>query len=98
MTRGVGAESRRGREEREHPSVTIIDAMGIPDRQQPWPYNLPIWRRSHRAVSPDGRIVAEIAQADEVSMGNPTMGRLLLSTGLEVPRCRPSFIWSVDSR
>jgi hypothetical protein len=61
-------------------------------------YNLPIWRRAHRAVSPDGRHWAEIDPAYEVSMGNPTSGVLRLSTGLELPRCNPSFLWSDDSR
>ena len=42
---------------------------------EPWPYNLPIFRRSHREVSPDGSVVAEIAQAFEVSMSNPTARR-----------------------
>jgi hypothetical protein len=30
---------------------------------EPWPYNLPIFRRANRATSPDSRIVAEIEQA-----------------------------------
>ena len=63
-----------------------------------WPYNLPIWRAAHRAASPDGRIVAEIDPAYEVSMGNPTSGTLQLSTGLRLERCNPSFVWSEDSR
>ena len=63
-----------------------------------WPYNLPIWRRAHRASSPDARMVAEIAAASEISMGNPTCGTLRLSTGLELESCNPSFIWSDDSR
>ena len=63
-----------------------------------WPYNLPIWRGAHRAVSPDGRLVAEIDPAYEVSMGNPTYGTLRLSTGLKLERCNPSFLWSSDSR
>lgn len=63
-----------------------------------WPYNLPIWRRAHQASSPDGQMVAEIDTAYEVSMGNPTCGTLRLSTGLELERCNPSFIWSDDSR
>ncbi len=63
-----------------------------------WPYNLPIWRRAHRASSPDAQIVAEIDAAYEISMGNPTCGTLRLSTGLELERCNPSFIWSDDSR
>ncbi len=63
-----------------------------------WPYNLPIWRRAHRASSPDAQIVAEIDAACEISMGNPTSGTLRLSTGLELECCNPSFIWSDDSR
>ena len=63
-----------------------------------WPYNMPIWRSAHRASSPSGLMDAEIASAYEVSMGNPTCGTLRLSTGLELERCNPSFIWSDDSR
>jgi hypothetical protein len=66
--------------------------------QQHWPYNLPIWRRSHRATSPDGSRVAQIAAAREVSMGNPTSGVLCVSGELHIERCNPSFIWSDDSR
>ena len=40
--------------------------------QQQWPYNLPIWRSSDRAASPDGKLVAQINPATEISMGNPT--------------------------
>ena len=65
---------------------------------EPWPYDLPIFRRAHRASSPDGSVVAEIETAHEVSMGNPTCGTLRLSTGLEIERCNPSFVWSEDSR
>jgi len=63
-----------------------------------WPYNLPIWRSAHRAASPDGKVVAQIDPATEVSMGNPTSGTLCLSNGLHLARCNPSFIWSDDSR
>ncbi len=63
-----------------------------------WPYDLPIWRRSLRATSPDGRYVAQIDPAYEVSMGNPTSGTLCLSMGLHIERCNPSFLWSEDSR
>lgn len=63
-----------------------------------WPYNLPIWRRFHRAGSPDGRLIAQIDPAYEVSMGNPTSGILCISSGLHIERCNPSFIWSDDSR
>jgi hypothetical protein len=67
-------------------------------RESEWPYNLPIWRSAHRASSPDGRFIAEIDPAYEISMGNPTFGTLRLSVGLELERCNPSFIWSEDSR
>lgn len=62
-----------------------------------FPYNLPIWRSSYRAESPDKRDIAEIDPAYEVSMGNPTFGTLELSNGLSLPKCNPSFIWSDDS-
>jgi hypothetical protein len=63
-----------------------------------WPYGLPIFRRSHRAISPDGSIVAEVNPASEVSMSNPTVGTLVISTGLRLDQCNPSFLWSDDSR
>src|SRR2546430_116217 len=63
-----------------------------------WPYNLPIWRRYYRAASPDGKLVARIDPAYEVSMGSPTSGTLCVSHGLHIPRCNPSFVWSDDSR
>ena len=66
--------------------------------ERAWPYDLPIWRRSHRATAPGGETVAEVDPANEVSMGNPTCGTLRLSTGLELARCSPSFLWSDDSR
>ena len=65
---------------------------------QPSPYDLPIFRRAHRAKSPDGRWKAEIDPAFEVSMGNPTRGTLKLSSGHKLERCNPSFLWSDDSR
>jgi hypothetical protein len=65
---------------------------------EPYPYNMPIFRRAHRLASPDGSMVAEIERAHEVSMSNPTIGTLTLSTGLQLDRCNPSFIWSDDSR
>jgi hypothetical protein len=66
--------------------------------EEEYPYNLPIWRRSHRAESPSGKMVAEIDPAYEVSMSNPTMGTLTISCGISLPQCNPSFIWSDDSR
>ena len=66
--------------------------------EQPWPYNLPIWRRNYQATSPNGKLDARIDPAYEVSMGNPTSGMLCVSHGLHINRCNPSFIWSDDSR
>jgi len=63
-----------------------------------WPYNLPIWRCFFRAISPDGRYIAQVDPAYEVSMGNPTSGTLCLSVGLHIERCNPSLLWSEDSR
>jgi len=37
-----------------------------------WLYNLPIFRRSYRALSPDGNDTEEISKAYEVSMSNPS--------------------------
>ncbi len=62
-----------------------------------WPYNTPLWRAHWREESPNGKFTAEIKDAREVSMGNPTYGTLVLSSGLAVERCNPSFIWSDDS-
>ncbi len=36
--------------------------------------------------------------ASEISMSNPASGTLRLSSGLDIERCNPSFIWSDDSR
>jgi hypothetical protein len=66
--------------------------------EEKWPYNLPIWRRSFRLTSPNGRITAEIDNAIEVSMSNPTIGKLVISTGLTLENCNPSFVWSDDSK
>jgi hypothetical protein len=63
-----------------------------------WPYNLPIWRRFHRALSPDGQRVALIDPAYEQGMGNPTAGLLCVTGGPHMQRCNPSFVWSDDSR
>lgn len=60
--------------------------------------NLPIWRHSHQATSPDGRLVAKVEPAFETSLSGPTCGRLEISDGLTMPRCSPAFLWSDDSR
>jgi hypothetical protein len=64
----------------------------------PFPYSLPIWRSSHRAWAPDGKLEAAIDHAYEQSMGNPTLGELVVSDGLSLGRCSPSFLWSDCSR
>ena len=66
--------------------------------EEPYPYNLPFFRRSHREVSPDGAQVAVIKDAYEISMSNPTMGLLELSNDLKIEKCSPTFLWSDDSR
>ena len=67
-------------------------------QEEPWPYNMPIFRRTFISRSPDEKLEAEIAQAREVSMSNPTIGVLKVSDGLAIKDCSPSFIWSNDSR
>ena len=62
-----------------------------------WPYSLPIWQKTLDLTSPDGKMWAKIENAVEVSMGNPTVGTLVTSNGLQVEYCNPSFIWSDDS-
>lgn len=69
----------------------------MPEKQLAWPYNLPIWRRWHRAESPNGCRVAVIDPAHEVSMGNATSGMLCVTGGPHIERCNPSFLWSEDS-
>ncbi len=76
----------------------MLNSEQEPMKEREFPYNLPIWRDSYKAESPDKKYIAEIDPAYEVSMGNPTYGRLKLSNGLNLPRCNPSFIWSDDSK
>jgi hypothetical protein len=61
-------------------------------------YDSPLFRRFHRAVAPNGSAWAEVAEAFEVSMSNPTAGKLHTSMGLSLDNCNPSFLWSDDSR
>jgi hypothetical protein len=74
-----------------------IHASNMP-RSRPVQPDRPYMRASHRAVAPNGSLVAEIAQAMEHSMGNPTFGTLRISDGLELPKCSPVFLWSDESR
>jgi hypothetical protein len=62
------------------------------------PYDMPLFRSAHRAVSPSGLQRAWIAQASESSMGNPSLGTLEVSDGLVLEQCNPSFLWSDCSR
>ena len=79
-------------------STRALGVMSPVTREEPWPYNLPIFRRAFRATTPDGQLQAEVSQADEVSMSNPTIGVLKMSGGLVLKDCNPSFVWSDDSR
>ena len=63
-----------------------------------WPYNQPIFRSEFSAESPDGKLTAIVDPAYEISMGNPTIGTLVISNGITLSRCNPAFIWSEDSR
>jgi hypothetical protein len=65
--------------------------------EEPWPYNLPIFRRSYCAQSPDGHRTAQIDPASENGMSNPTSGTLCVTGGPHISDCNPSFIWSDDS-
>ena len=66
--------------------------------EEPWPYNLPIFRRSHCAQSPDGHRMARVDPAIEKGMSNPTSGTLCVTGDPHIEDCNPSFIWSDDSR
>lgn len=66
--------------------------------EEPWPYNLPIFRRSYSAQSPDGHRMARVDPAIETGMSNPTSGTLCVTGGPHIEDCNPSFIWSDDSR
>jgi hypothetical protein len=69
-----------------------------PARTRPASLDRPHWRTSHRAVAPNGSLIAEIAHAMEHSMSNPTVGTLRITDGLELQKCSPAFLWSDDSR
>ncbi len=66
--------------------------------EEPYPYNLPPWRRSHAATSPDGRWRATLEGAVEIFMSGPTKGTLRIDGLFDVPDCGPDFLWSDDSR
>lgn len=54
--------------------------------------------RFRRVQSPDGRRVAQIDPAIEISMAYLTMGTLCVSAGPHIEHCSPGFVWSDDSR
>lgn len=56
------------------------------------------WEWQAELKSPDGNLVATIADAMEIAMGGPTSGELKLSNGINREHCNPSFVWSADSR
>jgi len=66
--------------------------------EEPYPYNLPPWRRSHEAASPDGRWRAALDNAVEIFMSGPTKGTLRIHGLVDIPDCSPDFLWSDDSR
>src|SRR5689334_13669164 len=66
--------------------------------EEPYPYNLPIFRRAHSAMSPNGKHQATIEKAFERGMSNPTMGQLKINGELQFDQCSPVFLWSDDSR
>jgi len=57
----------------------------------PWEYNLTL-------TSPDGLHHAVIVNADEIAMGAPTSGELIIDGKIEVENCNPSAVWSNNSR
>ncbi len=66
--------------------------------EDPFPYNLPPWRREHEEVSPDGRQVAKVHLAWELNMSGPTYGKLFVGDTFRIENCNPTFKWSEDSR
>jgi hypothetical protein len=69
----------------------------IDNSHEAYPYNLPMWSRYRRSVSPDGRLTATIA-GSEMSMGSPTIGTLQVSSGIVVRDVNAAGSWSADSR
>ena len=61
-------------------------------------YGLPIFRSQFSVTSPNGLRKVSMPKTNEAGMGNPMVGDLLLSDGLVLEYCSPSFVWSDDSR
>jgi tetratricopeptide (TPR) repeat protein len=55
------------------------------------------WLDKTSIASPNGKITAVIAGAQEIGMGAPTSGVLNISNGLRFEDCNPSMVWSADS-
>lgn len=56
------------------------------------------WAAGAVLESPDGSKTARLEDGQEIAMGGPTSGRLVLSTGFHLVGCNPSMVWSDDSR
>ena len=63
-----------------------------------YPYNLPPWRRSYEAASPDGQWCARVEDTWEIYMSGPTKGTLIIEGLFQILDCSPIFIWSSDSQ
>ncbi len=72
--------------------------MRSKSEEEPFPYNLPPWRRNFAATSPDNSQRASIEEAIEIGMSNPTKGNLTINGVLVLRDCSPTFCWSDDSR
>jgi tetratricopeptide (TPR) repeat protein len=53
---------------------------------------------SAEQVSPNGKLTAAMRNGKEIGWGDPVSGTLEISSGVMVPDCSPSFVWSDDSR
>ena len=56
------------------------------------------WNWTVSLESPNGLHTASIDHADEIGMGAPTSGQLVVSNGMTFLNCSPSIAWSNDSR
>jgi hypothetical protein len=55
------------------------------------------WANEAKAISPDGKFIAEIVIAREIAMGSPSVGLLQISNGMKINNCNTSMVWSSDS-
>jgi hypothetical protein len=78
--------------------ATEVADPGVPDPVRPGDEpTISPYARSATLPSPDGRLLARIDEAVEVTRGGPTSGTLVVTTGLTAERCNPSMVWSLDS-